>query len=370
MARVFDLALMNLKTVLRDKVALFFLMLVPILFMILIGSAFRGGGIQVYVVGYVNNDDGQYSLAFIDNLESPPAEWGLEDILEMERFDDVKALKEAFRLGDIAAGLVIESGFNPADDTVTLYLDETDVIKSNMIKFRVMAVSQMMFGPTPQPPSVQIKPREEPISVEFSVLNWLAPGLLSFGVGMGMGFTAESLGKHRERGTFSRLRTTPMGISDFLAGALTSNVILSWLQAVLLFVSAYLTGFRPMGATNLDKLINMAAAFLVASLLAVAFVGLGLVLAALAKSADQAVSIAWTVLIPMIMLSESWFTITNPTVKAISHVFPVVYANRAMRAILAFGAPLTGMMGDLAFLAAWATGAFLLGVLLFRKKTM
>jgi hypothetical protein len=63
--------------------------------------------------------------------------------------------------------------------------------------------------------------------------------------------------------------------------------------------------------------------------------------------------------------------------KMVSWAFPTAYANKAMRAILARGAPLLSMSNYLVSmhaylvsLATYAVIAFMVGVLFFRKKTM
>lgn len=56
--------------------------------------------------------------------------------------------------------------------------------------------------------------------------------------------------------------------------------------------------------------------------------------------------------------------------KMVSWAFPTTYANKAVRAILARGAPLLSMSNYLVGLAIHALIAFMVGVAIFRKKTM
>ena len=149
-----------------------------------------------------------------------------------------------------------------------------------------------------------------------------------------------------------------------------SQLVVSLLQTVSVFAVSYLIGFNPMGTTDLDKAVNMVAAFVVALILAVACVGVGLVIAAFAKNEDQAVGVSWFVIIPMMFLSGTWWEPQDPAMKMISWVFPTAYANKAIRAILARGAPLLSVSNYLVGLAVYAVIAFMVGVVIFRKKTM
>ena len=56
--------------------------------------------------------------------------------------------------------------------------------------------------------------------------------------------------------------------------------------------------------------------------------------------------------------------------KMVSWAFPTTYASKAIRAILARGAPLLSMSNYLVGLAIYAVIAFMVGVVFFRKKTM
>lgn len=373
MATAIDLTVKNLKVTLRDKVYLFFLLALPIMMMLMVGLAFRGGG-TTYAVGYVNNDNREFSIQFISKLEDPTDLFAglppLEDVLTMVNFSDAESLKNAFRQGSIKAGLIIDDGYNRtnANETVTLFLDETDISGSWTIQSRVTTISG--FLAQDPPPKQYWKPLDEPIAVEFSMMNFMVVGTLSYTVSIIVFSTAASIARERDKGTFSRLRTTPMTTTDFLAAGLFSSLVVCVMQTAIVFSVSYLIGFRPMGATDIDKAVNMLAAFFVAVLLAVACVGVGLVIAVFAKNEDQAVGVSWFIIIPMMFLSGTWGEITEPTMMKIAWGFPTTYSNKAIRAILVRGAPLASVSNYLVSLAVYAAIVFIIGVVIYRKKTM
>ena len=362
MVTAVNLAVKNLKTMFRDKIYLFFLLGLPIMMMLLVGLAFTEGT-TTYSVGYVNNDNGPFSQMFITLLNNA-------SILKMINFSDVDSLDESFRQGNIAAGLIIDEGYSPttANETVTFFVDESSVSASIAIKSTVTAISSTLAGDSK--PKEYWKPPDEPISVEFNPLNFMAVGTLTYSVSIIVFSTTSSIAKERDKGLFSRLRTTPMTTLDFLAGSLMSQIVISLMQTALIFAVSYLVGFRPLGATGMDMTVNMLAAFVVAMILAVACVGVGLVIAAFAKNEDQAVGISWFVIIPMMFLSGTWWEPQGTTMKTVSWAFPTTYANKAIRAILARGAPLLSVSNFLVGLAIYAIIAFMVGVAFFRKKTI
>lgn len=361
MVTAVDLAVKNLKTMFRDKVYLFFLLGMPIMMMLLVGFAFREAT-TTYSVGYMNNDNSFSSQLLITQLENT-------SILKMVNFSDIDSLKKSFRQGSIVAGLIIDEGYNPAtaNETVTFFVDESSISASIAIKSTVTAISSALAGsPTTK---VYWKPPDEPISVEFNTLNFMVVGTLTYAVSIIIFSVTASIAKERDKGLFSRLRTTPMSTIDFLSGSLMSQIIISLLQTVSVFAVSYLVGFRPIGATSMDMTVNMLAAFVVAMILAVACVGVGLVIAAFAKNEDQAVGVSWFFIIPMMFLSGTWWEPQGATMKMVSWAFPTTYANKAIRAILARGAPLLSMSNYLVGLAIYAVIAFMVGVAFFRKKT-
>lgn len=368
MTTVIDLTVKNLKVIFRDKMYLFFLLALPIMMMLMVGLAFRGAD-TTYAVGYVNNDTGQSSGLFINTLENG-ANGELEDILTMVQYDDTDSLKDAFRQGSIKAGLIIDDGYNPtnANETVSFFVDETDISGSWAITSQVMTISGILAKEPP--PKQYWKSLDEPIAVEFNMMNFMVVGTLSYSVSIIVFSTAGSIAKERDKGTFSRLRTTPMSTVDFLAGGLFSNLVVSLIQTMLVFGVAYLLGFRPMGVTDMDKAVSMLAAFAVAVLLAFACIGVGLVIATFAKNEDQAVGVSWFLIIPMMFLSGTWFEPTDPTMETVSWAFPTTYANKAIRGILARSAPLASMSNYLTGLAVYAAIVFAIGVVIYRKKTM
>jgi len=368
MATVIDLSVKNLKVIFRDKLYLFFLLAMPIMMMLMVGLAFRGEA-TTYAVGYVNNDSSQFSEIFVEKLENA-TDWDLEDILSMVQYDDTGSLKDAFRQGSVKAGLIIDDGYDPtkANETVTLFVDETDISGSWAITSQVMTISGILARESP--PKQYWKSLDEPIAVEFNMMNFMVVGTLSYAVSTIIFSTASSIAKERDKGTFSRLRTTPMSTVDFLAGGLFSNLVVSLIQTALVFGVAYLLGFRPMGVTAMDKAVNMLAAFVVAVLLALACVGVGLVIAVFAKNEDQAVGVSWFLIIPMMFLSGTWGEITEPTMMKVAWAFPTTYSNKAIRGILVRGAPLASMSNHLIGLGVYAAIAFAIGVLIYRKKTM
>ena len=109
----------------------------------------------------------------------------------------------------------------------------------------------------------------------------LIPGITVMFIFFGVGFSAASLLNERESGTLRRVLASPVSSGTMISGKMLAFMLLACLQVVVLFSVAHLGFGMPLGNSPLS---------LVAITVAVAFVStaLGMLVATLAKNADQA----------------------------------------------------------------------------------
>jgi ABC-2 type transport system permease protein len=85
----------------RDRTALFFMLILPVAVMVIIGTTF--GGQERAQVGLVRLDDGPLTVRVATALERA-------DGIEVEVFDDVEAMRRAVRRQAVVAGVVLPAG--------------------------------------------------------------------------------------------------------------------------------------------------------------------------------------------------------------------------------------------------------------------
>jgi ABC-2 type transport system permease protein len=114
---------------------------------------------------------------------------------------------------------------------------------------------------------------------------------------------------------------------------------------------------------------NLWLAFLVFFLTGLCSIGIGMVVASLSKSENQAEPLCWLFSMPLAMLSGSWFsTDFMPSyLNAIANAFPYAHSISAARGIITRGVGIEGVTTDFLFLVGWAVIVFLLGIILFRR---
>ena len=166
------------------------------------------------------------------------------------------------------------------------------------------------------------------------------------------------LADYRERGVLRRLRATPIGPVRVLAAQLVADLTVSVVMVALILAVARI-GFGV-------PLPRQAGGFIVAALLAaVALLGAGLLVAAIAPTGRVARGIGALVFYPMMFFAGLWLPIPNmpATLQHISHATPLGAAVPALTAA-AFGSWPTAL--QLLTMAGWAAAFGLAAARFFR----
>lgn len=192
--------------------------------------------------------------------------------------------------------------------------------------------------------------------------NLMAPGLFAYACIFIIMTVAQSFADLREQGLLRRLNTTPMSSTDFMLSNILSNMIISMLQVVIVFVLALLFGFR----SNSD-IVGILLAFLLMALFSLSSVGLGLITASVSKSAGTATGLSFIFILPQ-MFFGTFIPITDTT-RPIAMFLPSYYATDALTSIFS-GASLTSanILIDFAFISIVSIAIIIIGILLFKKS--
>lgn len=192
--------------------------------------------------------------------------------------------------------------------------------------------------------------------------NLMAPGLFAYACIFIIMTVAQSFADFRDQGLLRRLNTTPMSSTDFMFSSILSNMIISMLQVVIVFVLALLFGFR----SNSD-IVGILLAFLLMALFSLSSVGLGLITASVSKSAGTATGLSFIFILPQ-MFFGTFIPITDTT-RPIAMFLPSYYATDALTSIFN-GASLTSanILIDFAFISIVSIVIVIIGILLFKKS--
>jgi ABC-2 type transport system permease protein len=169
----------------------------------------------------------------------------------------------------------------------------------------------------------------------------------------------------RDTGLLKRVRGTPLPMPAYLASWLTAAVLTGIASVVLMFVVAV-----PAFGVNIYP-ENLPAATVTLLLGSATLAALGLAVASLVRSADQAMPVAQLTFLPLSFISGIWFPLEGAPnwLVTIAHIFPLYHLVNAFDACFV---PQTTNGGwapaDLAVIAAWGVGALFVAMRRFRVE--
>ncbi|GAH34516.1 unnamed protein product, partial [marine sediment metagenome] len=234
-----------------------------------------------------------------------------------------------------------------------------DIMTSEQIISIINAVTRS-FAHIEIPVTINANPIH--IETEITFFDYMGPGIIIFGLLILIPTSARIMVSDKEKGFLSRLLTTPARPLDFISGYSLCLVVIAIIQIIIFIAAA--RGF------GMDIVGSLWLAFLIFLLTGLCSIGIGMVVASLTKSENQAEPLCWLFAMPLATLSGVWFSIEMlPSyLRAVAYAFPYAHAIDASRAILTRGVGLEAISNDLLFLAGWAVGIFAIGVILFRRS--
>ena len=359
-----ELASRNLKEVYRDKVALGFLMGMPLAFILIFGWAF-GGEMSPASIGVVQQDKSPEATAFVEVLsyvEANPPE-GMPPFDLIAYGSEEAALKD-LKLGKLTAFVIVPEGFGEAVEKgvtvpLTLLYDENDPMAAPRAVPVVREVAVSFLGVKIP---LALESRGTMVEVENEFMNFFVPGMTVFGLMILVPTMVRVMAQDKERGFLSRLLTFPFRPLDFILGYSLPFIPIIALQVAIYTGVGVLMGLRIIG--------NFGIAFLLFILIGLCCVGIAMIIASLVKSEAQGEPACWVFLVPLAMLSGAWFSIEMmpPILIDIVNVLPFIHALDASRQVITTGAAFTDILPHFYWLVGWAIALFAIGALVFRRS--
>lgn len=338
---LWQLTLCRIREFLREPEAVFWVFAFPLLLAVALGFAFREKPPDRIPVGVI---DGPGAPATLEALSKSP--------VLLPRLYPGREGREALRTGRIS--LLVAPGASPA-----FHFDETRP-DSRIARLEADDALQRAAG------------RQDPLTVKSErvtekgsrYIDFLIPGLLGMNLmGTGIWSTAFSVVIARNRKILKRLVATPMRRSHFL---------LSQIFARLLFLVLELTLVIGFGWIAFDVAVRGPFLLLLVITLvgAMAFSGIGLLIAARPTTVEGVSGIANFVMMPMWLLSGVFFSSERfpDAVQPLIRALPLTALNDALRGVINEAQGLSQVGTELAILAAWGLVSFAVALKIFRWK--
>nr|WP_157554677.1 ABC transporter permease [Herbidospora sakaeratensis] len=328
----------------RDKSALFFSILFPLMFLVLFGGIFSDMGTSKMAVVQVGK---------VPLLEQAAA--GLGDVLEIQKSDDPAAAREKVKEGDVVAAI------SQQGDTLHVSYSAADQVRSGTVQGVLrQVVSQANAVGVPQRFTMTAQQVEDD---SLKAIQYVTPGLLSWAVAMGAAFgAAATLVTWREKRILRRLRLAPVSLGSVVGARVGVSVAIALIQTAIFLGVASLPYF----GLRLSAYWWMSIPLIIAGTLT--FMAIGLVAGGLAKSAEAASGIANLIVLPMAFLSGSFIPLdASPGwLQTLSNVFPLKHLNQALLDVMVRGQGPLSVLPELGIVLAFGLVISLIAMKVFR----
>lgn len=196
---------------------------------------------------------------------------------------------------------------------------------------------------------------------EIRYIEWMFPGIL----GMNMMFSAlwgvgYIIVRYRKNGVLKRLKATPVTAFEYLTAQMLSRIFLMMFTLALVFAGCdAIFSFTVRGS-----LFDLSLTFFIGGL---SLISLGLIIASRGTSEEFTSGLLNFITWPMMFLSEVWFSIEGAPkwIRVFSEILPLTHMLRAARKIMNDGAVLSEVSYELGILCIMTITFLVIGAAMF-----
>ena len=351
---------LSTKRFFRDRLAIFFTIFFPLIFLFIFGSLFKTTNVS-FKVALINNSNSSYSQTFAKEADS-------NKVLKINKEASTLDLaKEKMKRGELDAAIVLPADFgkvsnNIPSGNVIVYYNQN----STQAGQTLASVLQQQFAGI----NAQYVKQQVPFTVEAKTTNESGMTQFDFTFAGMLGFAIISLGifgpvnvfpELKKQGILRRLHTTPLRVWQYFVSNLMSQTIIGLLAVgIMTAVSVIVFDLQIKGN------ILAFAAFALLSIFTI--YGIGLAIGGWAKNERQAAPLANLITFPMIFLSGAFFPrfLMPDWLQGVSNYLPLTPVIDGIRLIVTEGKTLIDVAPQIGLLAIWAAIVYLIAFRIFR----
>ncbi len=351
----------NFRRLFRDKTAIFFTFLFPLIFLFVFGGISGHSGTS-FNVAVISDTDSQYYKDFVASANK-------DKVLKISpKITTLEKAKVSMVRGQLDATIIFPRNFGelkngkPSGQAQVLFTQNGQQAGQAVqgflqTKYFTPINSDIIMTATPfvaVPKQLNEK--------SLSSFDYTFAGLLGFAIlGSGIFGPINIFPELKKMGILRRLHTTPLRVWQYFLSVMLGNAVVGLMSLAIMFVVA-IALFHLKVVGNYFEL----AAFLIFSI--VLILGIGLSIGGWAKNERQAAPLANIIVFPMMFLSGTFFPrfLMPAWLQSLTTFFPLTPVIDGARLIATEGRGLTELGPQLGVMALWMVIVYFIAFRVFR----
>ncbi len=345
----------------RDRTALFFIFLFPLIFLFIFGGLFGKSSSASFKVALIN----QSHSASADQLAGQIK--GSKLFKVDATLTTLDGAKEKMNRGQLDAAIVLPPDFgsikdkSPTGQAAVYYTQNNQTAGQTLTQVLQDQFAAMNVGLTKVTPPFSVKGIQTN-DKGLSQFDYTFAGLLGFSIiGLGIFGPVNVFPQLKKQGVLQRLHTTPLRVWQYFLANLVSQSVVGLMTMALMFAVAIAVFHLKVSGDPIELAI-----YIVLGIITI--FGIGLAIGGWAKNENQAAPLSNIVVFPMLFLSGTFFPrfLMPQWLQTASNFLPLTPVIDGLRLIATEGKHLTALGPQLGLMAAWIIVIYSVAFRVFR----
>lgn len=345
---------------LRDRTALFFTIVFPLIFLIIFGSLFGKNNVTLSV-DVINQSNYKISHSFIEVMNS-------SKLFKTTSSNSLGDSENRLSRSQIDGVLLIPPNFGAPNNQgipsgqIKVFYDKSNEETAQAIQSALSGLLEgVNYSLVKYVPSITVSTVNTG-TAGLTYFDFIFSGMLGFTIViLGLLGPSRSIPEFKKQGILRRFHTTPITATQYILASLLSSTVVGFLSLAIMFF----VGFHFYHLHMVGSFLNLII-FLVISI--VVIYGFGLAIGGWAKSEERAAPLTNLVSFPMMFLSGTFFpTYLMPLwLQNIAKYLPLTPVIDGLRDIISQGKTILNLGSQLLLLAGWMIVIYVVAFMVFR----
>ncbi|HEX7963376.1 MAG TPA: ABC transporter permease [Candidatus Saccharimonadales bacterium] len=360
---VFIFARLSTRRFFRDRLALFFGILFPLIFLFVFGGIFGHNSGTSFKVAFLNESHTKFAQDYAKQAHG-------SKLLKIDpQVSTMDQAKEKMNRSQLDATIVLPADFGAQKDGEKYPSGTAQVIYTQNNLSAGQTLTSILDGQfkdlngkfvsTAVPFAAEGKQLS---NKSLSQFDYTFAGLLGFSIiGMGIFGPINVFPELKKQGILRRLHTTPLRVWQYFISTMMSQALIGLLSLGIMFVVAILVFHLHVVGNWL-----LIAGWLVFSIIMI--LGIGLAIGGWAKNERQAAPLSNIIVFPMLFLSGTFFPrfLMPEWLQGVTNWLPLSPVIDGVRLIATEGKGIPDLMGQIGTMALWTVVIYIIAFRVFR----